>query len=92
MSKGEPIGVSLPHPPGMAPEYWAEREAWFRKELKHLLNSNSRENGSDTPDFILAEYLADCLAAWDKAVKRRTQWYGGCVADAVESTNTNSNK
>lgn len=76
MTKDEPISVPLPHPPGMGPEYWIEREARFRKELEALLNCHSRENGSDTPDFILAEYLADCLAAWDRAVTRRTQWYG----------------
>lgn len=27
----------------------------FRKELQTLINKNSLENGSDTPDFILAD-------------------------------------
>jgi hypothetical protein len=27
----------------------------FRKELETTINCHSRENGSDTPDFILAE-------------------------------------
>ena len=48
----------------------------FRKELESLINSFSLENNSDTPDFILAEYLSDCLGAFDKAAKRRTEWYG----------------
>lgn len=48
----------------------------FRSELEALLNRNSMENGSDTPDFILATYLADCLEAFDKATKRREAWYG----------------
>ena len=48
----------------------------FRKELESLINHNSKENGSDTPDFILAEYLNDCLIAFDKATKSRTKWYG----------------
>jgi len=47
----------------------------FSKELQNLINSYSRENGSDTPDFILSEYLVGCLEAFDKAVKRRTKWY-----------------
>lgn len=47
----------------------------FRKELEELINKHSRENGSNTPDFILAEFLVDCLAAWDKGVSRRNQWY-----------------
>lgn len=48
----------------------------FRAELEHIINRSSMENGSNTPDFILAEYLADCLAAFDKAVNRRAEWYG----------------
>ncbi len=47
----------------------------FRKELENLINCHSKENGSDTPDFILARYMADCLDAFDKAVKTRTEWY-----------------
>ena len=48
----------------------------FLEELSILLNKYSRENNSDTPDFILAEYLLSCLAAFDAAVSRRTAWYG----------------
>jgi len=47
----------------------------FREDLEVLINQNSKENGSNTPDFILADYLADCLDAYDKAVTRRTEWY-----------------
>lgn len=47
----------------------------FRDLLSTLINAHSLENGSDTSDFILAEYLTDCLAAFDKAVRRRTEWY-----------------
>lgn len=48
----------------------------FRKELEALINRNSMENGSSTPDFILADYLVASLAAFDAAVTRRAQWYG----------------
>lgn len=48
----------------------------FRKELEVVINRHSMENGSDTPDFILAEYLGDCLSAYDRAVTRRERWYG----------------
>ena len=48
----------------------------FRKELESLINSNLMENGSDTPDFILAEYLSNCLVVFDSAVKKRDKWYG----------------
>ena len=43
----------------------------FRSKLENLINTFSIENGSNTPDFILAEYLTDCLVAFDKAVKSR---------------------
>jgi len=48
----------------------------FITELRDLLNRRSMENGSDTPDFILAQYLTDCLRAWNRATKRREDWYG----------------
>lgn len=44
--------------------------------LSIVLNSFSAENGSDTPDFILAEYLLGCLAAWNAGVTAREAWYG----------------
>ena len=47
----------------------------FRSELMKLINCHSLENGSDTPDFILAEYLTNCLEAFDKAMTRRANWY-----------------
>ena len=48
----------------------------FITELRELLNRRSMENDSDTPDFILASYLTDCLRAWNHATKRREGWYG----------------
>lgn len=47
----------------------------FRKDLEKLINSHSLENGSNTPDYILAEYLENCLKAFDYAVLQRTSWY-----------------
>ncbi len=48
----------------------------FEKELKGLINKHSMENGSDTPDFILAKYLRSCLLAFNGATRRRERWYG----------------
>jgi len=47
----------------------------FRKELQDLINKNSLENGSDTPDFVLAEYLTDCLKTFDKATRARKKFW-----------------
>ena len=48
----------------------------FRKKVENLINIHSLENGSDTPDFILSQYLVDCLQAYDKALQSREDWYG----------------
>lgn len=48
----------------------------LRSEIEAAINRCSAENGSNTPDFILAEYLTDCLAAFDKASRAREKWYG----------------
>lgn len=48
----------------------------FRSELAAVINKYSRENGSNTPDFILAEFLERCLIAFDKTVNVRETWYG----------------
>lgn len=47
----------------------------LRKKIEQAINCVSAESGSDTPDFILAEFLVDCLAAFDKATTRRTEYY-----------------
>lgn len=52
------------------------RKKEFRAELKSLLNRLSCENGSNTPDFLLAEYLHRCLEAFDSVVSSRERWYG----------------
>ncbi len=48
----------------------------FRSDLESIINRHSQENGSNTPDFILAEYLQACLRAFDLAVVARERWYG----------------
>ncbi len=47
----------------------------LRTDIEMAINRNSAENGSNTPDFILAEYLVSCLEAYDKAVHARSDWY-----------------
>jgi hypothetical protein len=47
----------------------------FRKELQDLINRHCRENYTDTPDFILAEYLSACLDAYETAVRSRSDFF-----------------
>jgi hypothetical protein len=49
----------------------------FKKELTVLLNKHSKENGSNTPDFILSNFILNCLQAFDNAVLQRQSWYTG---------------
>ena len=48
----------------------------FEKALAQLINRYCKENESNTPDFILAEYLSFCLSAFDSTVCAREKWYG----------------
>jgi hypothetical protein len=50
-------------------------ETTLRKQIETLINMNLCEAKSQTPDFILAGFLEDCLIAFDKAVNRRIKWY-----------------
>lgn len=48
----------------------------FKSDLATAVNCCSRENASNTPDFILAEFMERCLQAFEAASKRREDWYG----------------
>ena len=48
----------------------------FEKELESLINKHSKENASDTPDWVLAQYLAGCLAVFNLATQQREAFYG----------------
>jgi hypothetical protein len=48
----------------------------FPRELESLINRFSQENESNTPDYILAQYLLTCLSAWNRGVQQRETWYG----------------
>lgn len=52
------------------------RKIDFSYELRSLINRYSLENTSNTPDFVLAEYLVSCLNAFDTAVQQRENYYG----------------
>ena len=48
----------------------------LRGELEEVINNHSLENGSNTPDYILADYLLGCLENFDDATRRRNKWFG----------------
>ena len=59
----------------------------FRKKLEELINKNSKENGSDTPDYVLANYLNGALSLFDKAVIEREKWYGRIIDGNIGDSN-----
>lgn len=52
------------------------QQSELQKELQHLLNRHSVENGSGTPDFILANFMLRCLLAFEVSISSREMWYG----------------
>lgn len=48
----------------------------LKTTIKNAINRFSAENGSNTPDFILAEYLIGALELFDATTKDREKWYG----------------
>lgn len=59
----------------LAPATGCKKAALVR-DFEICINRRSAENGSDTPDFLLADFLAACLEALDETVVRREKWYG----------------
>lgn len=68
-----------------------EHDNEFKVELTRLLNYHNQDTKSQTPDFILADFLTDCLAAWTNAVNRREEWYGRKTSSAVDLISTRIN-
>lgn len=52
------------------------QDASFLEELTKLVNKHSKENGSGTPDFILADYLVKCLDIFNQTLSNRAEWRG----------------
>lgn len=46
----------------------------FKKELEQLLNKHGFDATTGTPDFILADYLANTLYALAKMRNRLAKW------------------
>jgi hypothetical protein len=77
-SKQESLDARIQPPIGWENEKERQiaRRAAFQLRLSELINSYCIENGSDTPDYLLAEYLTGCLLNYEVAVLKREAWYG----------------
>lgn len=45
-----------------------------RKELQKLMNVQSVDSALDTPDFVLADYLLNCLTSYESAIREHRRW------------------
>lgn len=54
----------------------------LEREIQQAINRACRENASNTPDFILAEYLMACLEAYERASRTRETWFGRFLTPA----------
>ena len=43
----------------------------FFEEIRDILNKYGIDNACDTPDYILADYMCECLTAFEKMAERR---------------------
>jgi len=57
----------------------------FEEEIRAIINRRCLESISNTPDFILAEYLVRCLQTFDYFVNMREEYYGKGRRDRTET-------
>lgn len=57
----------------------------IQHELSSAVNHSSMENGSNTPDWIIGEFLTTMIGALDRAILQRDKWYGRMNAPGQSS-------
>jgi hypothetical protein len=60
----------------------ADTSPSFSQELEELINRHCRENLSNTPDFLLAEFMQGCLRVYESTTRQRDKWYGVTLSPA----------
>jgi hypothetical protein len=82
------LAINAPLQPGeprdggpVQPDQALAGDGGFRDELAAVINRYSRENTSNTPDFLLAEYLDAHLVLIGDLIRKRDEWYGRAYPD-----------
>ena len=60
-------------------------EVDLQEQIRAAINKHSAENMSNTPDYILALYLINCLEAFNTAVQQREKWYGRDIKAGIKT-------
>ena len=55
-------------------------------EISAIINKNSTENESNTPDFILAQFLMKTLRAFNKATNQRDSWSSNSINKTINKS------
>lgn len=63
-----------------------DKQIKFVEELRSLINRHNLESISNTPDFILTEYLMICLDNFDVITNTRTAWFKELEDTKTENT------
>jgi hypothetical protein len=58
----------------------------FTKELTALINKYAIENQSDIPDYILANYLVNCLQNFNEHIIDLKDWQASTLLDKGKTT------
>jgi hypothetical protein len=87
LGSGFPIAASLSEladqlAAPVVPDGDREERVTFRQELAKLINRHSMENGSNTPDFLLAWWLNDQLRIFGMLMDERDSWHNWKSAPA----------
>ena len=59
----------------------------LENDIRKLLNCESEENKSNTPDWVLASYLRRCLDAFNNCINMRERYYGRELKSGVMPVN-----
>lgn len=54
-----------------------EKQKAFEQDIAEVINRYSMENESNTPDFILAQFVSTMLGVLAVAIEQRKMWVGG---------------
>ena len=54
----------------------SDAQPTFTEKLAELINRYSLENNSNTPDFLLAEYMIRSLSTFSSIIRKRDTWHG----------------
>lgn len=63
----------------------------IEKEFAEVINRNSLENESNTQDFLLAEYLVNCLTNFNLTVRLRAQMKSATLNNSIPTYDGNCN-